>query len=160
MSSFDAHDLDLDKFPEVVRDRLTQFLDAQELTIADIGAPVTDAVAHLRSFVLNGGKRIRPLYAWAGFLAAQGHKNSSEKLESVLDAAASLEFIQACALIHDDIIDSSDTRRGAPQFTGLWKLITAPIISKAIPSTLAFQSRFWLAIWHWCGQKTCCRIPV
>lgn len=114
MSSFDAHDLDLDKFPEVVRDRLTQFLDAQELTIADIGAPVTDAVAHLRSFVLNGGKRIRPLYAWAGFLAAQGHKNSSEKLESVLDAAASLEFIQACALIHDDIIDSSDTRREAP----------------------------------------------
>ncbi|BAU96507.1 polyprenyl synthetase [Corynebacterium suranareeae] len=114
MSTFDAHDLDLDTFPEVVRDRLTQFLDAQATTIAGIGDPVTEAVSHLRSFVLNGGKRIRPLYAWAGFLAAQGLENSGEKIEAVLDAASSLEFIQACALIHDDFIDSSDTRRGAP----------------------------------------------
>ncbi|ALC06355.1 geranylgeranyl pyrophosphate synthase [Corynebacterium deserti GIMN1.010] len=114
LSTFDAHDLDLDKIPDVVRDRLVAFLDAKSSTIAEIGEPVTDAVSHLRSFVLNGGKRIRPLYVWAGFLAAQGESTSEEKVEAVLDAAASLEFIQACALIHDDIIDSSDTRRGAP----------------------------------------------
>lgn len=114
MATFDAHDLDLNKIPEVVRDRLTRFLDAQASTISQIGDPVTEAVSHLRDFVLNGGKRIRPLYVWAGFLAAQGAEKSSENFEAVLDAAASLEFIQACALIHDDIIDSSDTRRGAP----------------------------------------------
>ncbi|MFP7364449.1 polyprenyl synthetase family protein [Corynebacterium callunae] len=114
MSTFDAHDLDLNRIPAVVHDRLSGFLDSKDEDIAAIGTPVSDAVSYLRSFVLNGGKRIRPLYAWAGFVAAGGLEHSSEKIEAVLDAAASLEFIQACALIHDDIIDSSDTRRGAP----------------------------------------------
>ncbi|WP_080794061.1 polyprenyl synthetase family protein [Corynebacterium pacaense] len=114
MSSFDAHDLTLDRIPGVVAGRLTRYLDSRAGDIAVIGAPVSAAVEHLRSFVLGGGKRIRPLYAWAGFLAAQGPQRAEERLESVLDAASSLEFIQACALLHDDIIDSSDTRRGRP----------------------------------------------
>lgn len=114
MSTFDARDLDLDQIPEVVHNRLTRFLDARAGEVAAIGGPVTEAVDYLRNFVLNGGKRIRPLNVWAGFVAAQGPETSSENLEAVLDAAASLEFIQACALIHDDIIDASDTRRGFP----------------------------------------------
>lgn len=64
--------------------------------------------------MLGGGKRIRPLYAWAGFIGAGGLQNSTEEPEAVLEAVSSLEFIQACALIHDDIIDASDTRRGQP----------------------------------------------
>lgn len=114
MSTFDARDLNLDQIPQVVHERLTRFLDARAAEVATIGGPVVEAVSYLRDFVLNGGKRIRPLNVWAGFIAAQGPSNSPEKLEAVLDAAASLEFIQACALIHDDIIDASDTRRGAP----------------------------------------------
>lgn len=114
MSTVDTRDLDLDQIPEVVHERLTRFLDARAEDVAAIGGPVTEAVGYLRDFVLNGGKRIRPLNVWAGFLAARGVEKSGEKLEAVLDAAASLEFIQACALIHDDIIDSSDTRRGFP----------------------------------------------
>lgn len=112
--TLDAPDLTLEHIPGVVQDRLQRFLEAREAEVGRIGAPVSEAVEHLRRFVLNGGKRIRPLYAWAGFAAGLGPERSSENLESVLDAAASLEFIQACALIHDDIIDSSDTRRGAP----------------------------------------------
>ena len=80
--------------------------------MAAIGGPVTEAVAHLESFVLGGGKRIRPLYAWAGFVGGGGLERGTEDPAAMLRAAASLEFIQACALIHDDIIDSSDTRRG------------------------------------------------
>lgn len=114
MSIFDARDLDLDQIPEVVHERLTRFLDARAEEVSAIGGPVVEAVDHLRAFVLNGGKRIRPMNVWAGFVAAQGPESSPEKLEAVLDAAASLEFIQACALIHDDIIDASDTRRGFP----------------------------------------------
>ncbi len=114
MSTAHDRDLDLDQIPDVVRERLTRFLDARAADVAAIGGPVTEALTYLRDFVLNGGKRIRPLYVWAGFVAAQGPERSSEDINAVLDAAASLEFIQACALIHDDIIDSSDTRRGAP----------------------------------------------
>lgn len=104
----------IDHVPDAVRAELAAFFDARRGQVAAIGGPVTEAVAHLENFVLGGGKRIRPLFAWAGFIGAGGAENSSEDPAAVLRAAASLEFIQACALIHDDIIDSSDTRRGNP----------------------------------------------
>ena len=34
--------------------------------------------------------------------------------DALVRAAASLELLQACALIHDDVMDGSDTRRGMP----------------------------------------------
>ena len=69
-------------------------------------APVSDL---LTSFLLDGGKRLRPLFAYAGFIAAGGQIETS-----VVRAIASLELLQACALIHDDLMDGSDTRRGKP----------------------------------------------
>jgi geranylgeranyl diphosphate synthase type I len=59
--------------------------------------------------LLAGGKRLRPAFAYWGFLAADGQDS-----DQVLRACASLEFLQACALIHDDVMDASDTRRGKP----------------------------------------------
>ena len=103
----------LDDIPGAVRDELAQFLAGQRSAIAAIGQPVTNAISYLESFVLDGGKRIRPLYAWAGFVGARGLEGP-ESPDAMLRAASSLEFIQACALIHDDIVDASDTRRGNP----------------------------------------------
>ncbi|MCS4536181.1 polyprenyl synthetase family protein [Corynebacterium sp. HS2168-gen11] len=94
-----------------VERNLQDFFTEQREPIAAIGTPVSRAVEMLESYVLGGGKRIRPLFTWAGYLATNP---SGEHDEAVLRAASSLEFIQACALIHDDIIDSSDTRRGQP----------------------------------------------
>ncbi|WP_197321998.1 polyprenyl synthetase family protein [Saccharomonospora sp. NB11] len=71
------------------------------------------AVDALSAFVLGGGKRLRPTFAWWGWRGAGGDPDSDEA-QGVLRAAASLELIQACALVHDDVIDSSDSRRGAP----------------------------------------------
>ncbi len=73
----------------------------------------TDAVDALADFVLGGGKRIRPTFAWWGWRAAGGD-SASELSEAVLTAVSSLELIQACALIHDDLMDASETRRGMP----------------------------------------------
>lgn len=73
-------------------------------------APAADALA---DFVLGGGKRLRPTFAWWGWRGAGGDPDGGEA-EGVLQAVASLELIQACALIHDDVIDSSDSRRGSP----------------------------------------------
>ncbi|HWD06382.1 MAG TPA: polyprenyl synthetase family protein [Amycolatopsis sp.] len=67
----------------------------------------------LAEFVLNGGKRIRPTFAWWGWRGAGGQA-SGDAAEGALQVVASLELIQACALIHDDLIDSSDSRRGFP----------------------------------------------
>ena len=59
--------------------------------------------------LLGGGKRLRPAFCYWGWRAAGG-----ETPPAILAAAASLELLQASALIHDDVMDSSDTRRGQP----------------------------------------------
>ena len=67
--------------------------------------PLTDALSDL----IAGGKRLRPAFCYWGYRGAGG-----EDGEQVVAAAAALELFQACALIHDDVMDGSDTRRGQP----------------------------------------------
>jgi geranylgeranyl diphosphate synthase, type I len=74
--------------------------------VADELGPVAEAT---ESFVLDGGKRLRPSFCYWGYRAAGGDDD-----QRIVTAAASLELLQACALVHDDVIDRSDTRRGAP----------------------------------------------
>jgi geranylgeranyl diphosphate synthase, type I len=69
-------------------------------------AALADAIDAL---VLGGGKRLRPAFAYWGHRAAGGADS-----DAVVAAVAALEFLQASALIHDDVIDRSDTRRGEP----------------------------------------------
>ena len=73
--------------------------------VSDDLGPLVDAVSDL----LRGGKRLRPAFCWWGYRGAGGADT-----EEALRAAAALEFLQACALIHDDVMDGSDTRRGMP----------------------------------------------
>ncbi|MGC0364487.1 geranylgeranyl diphosphate synthase type I [Rhodococcus sp. 27YEA15] len=56
---------------------------------------------------------MRPAFAWTGWLGAGGDPGA-EGADAVVRACAALEFVQACALVHDDIIDASTTRRGSP----------------------------------------------
>ncbi len=63
---------------------------------------------------LSGGKRLRPAFCYWGWRGAGGDANDPVLDEAAIRAAASLEFLQACALIHDDVMDCSDTRRGRP----------------------------------------------
>ncbi|NUT32181.1 MAG: polyprenyl synthetase family protein [Hamadaea sp.] len=69
-------------------------------------APMSDAIDAL---VLGSGKRLRPAFAYWGYRAAGGADS-----DAVVAAVAALELVQASALIHDDLIDRSDTRRGEP----------------------------------------------
>lgn len=104
----------VDKIPAVVERELELFFTEHAPSVDVIGPPVSEAVQHLHDFVLGGGKRIRPTFGWVGFIGANGLDNTDEDPAAVLRAVSSLEFIQACALIHDDIIDASATRRGNP----------------------------------------------
>ena len=63
----------------------------------------------LSEFTLRGGKRFRALLVLAGYHLATGRDP-----EIVLPAAAALEHFQSWMLIHDDIIDHSEQRRGGP----------------------------------------------
>ncbi|ADH68975.1 polyprenyl synthetase family protein [Nocardiopsis dassonvillei] len=64
-------------------------------------------------FTLGGGKRMRPLLAWWGWLAGGGAP-SGETARAARQACAAVELVQTCALVHDDVMDGSPTRRGRP----------------------------------------------
>jgi geranylgeranyl diphosphate synthase, type I len=69
-----------------------------------------DVAGRVSAFVRRGGKRLRTAFAWCGWRATGG----SGDLTALLRTGAALELLQACALIHDDVMDGSPLRRGAP----------------------------------------------
>ncbi len=87
---------------------LTRFLDSQEETTS---AVVTSEMLDLARTFTGGGKRLRPAFCYWGHVAASGHPADPAGL---LRAAASLDLLHVSALVHDDIIDASATRRGVP----------------------------------------------
>lgn len=66
---------------------------------------------HCRSFILRGGKRIRPLLF---VLAYKGYSRCRRTPPGLFTAAASAELLHDYMLIHDDVIDKSSLRRGKP----------------------------------------------
>ena len=96
-------------FSERVEALLTSFLAEQHEVISGI-APAAGEIVSAISDLTRGGKRLRPLFAFWGFVGAGGNPND----ERIVQAGAALELFQAAALIHDDLIDRSDTRRGQP----------------------------------------------
>ena len=94
---------------ERVDKALHEFLQRAVAPLAGISPDLAPFGAVTETFVLDGGKRLRPAFCYWGHRAAGGDDS-----DALIRAAASLELLQACALVHDDVIDSSDTRRGAP----------------------------------------------
>ncbi|WP_433544425.1 polyprenyl synthetase family protein (plasmid) [Streptomyces sp. CA-294286] len=88
---------------------LRDFLDGKARSADGRGLPA-EVVDTLRSFLTAGGKRIRALLCVVGWHAAGGRGDA----ESAVRVAASLELFVAFALIHDDIMDDSASRRGRP----------------------------------------------
>jgi geranylgeranyl diphosphate synthase type I len=78
-----------------------------------LGQDFAAVVAELESYVLRGGKRIRPTFAWLSWIGAGGDPDGP-LAAATLNACTGLELLHASALIHDDIIDASPTRRGDP----------------------------------------------
>jgi geranylgeranyl diphosphate synthase type I len=107
-----AHPADL-ALPVRLEEVLGAFLDERRAGAAAIDPAFGAAAGELCAFVLGGGKRIRPTFAWWGWRGAGGDPDGPET-PAVLRAIAALELIQACALVHDDLMDASATRRGRP----------------------------------------------
>ena len=91
-----------------VEDRVARLLDGElerwSAVDADLAAPVTA----LRDLVLAGGKRLRPAFCHWAYVGAGGSPDD----QAVVDAGAALELLHTFALVHDDIMDGSATRRG------------------------------------------------
>ncbi|KQO82992.1 polyprenyl synthetase family protein [Frigoribacterium sp. Leaf172] len=107
---------------DVVQQRIDQFLERQRPVLRTI-APDLDPFALFSSDLLRGGKRFRALFCYWGWQSVAGLDTGfdplgtppdARSLDSVMGASTALEFFHAAALVHDDIMDNSDTRRGLP----------------------------------------------
>lgn len=92
-----------------VEKALASFLAEQRTRLAAIDGDLLPVADALEAFVLGGGKRLRPAFAYWGFRGAGGSDS-----DAVVATLSALELVQASALIHDDVMDCSDTRRGEP----------------------------------------------
>lgn len=115
MSNTNEHAGDLflvylrDKLPLV--ERALRDADATATTAGDV-APAADLDRYLYGplahFTAGGGKRVRPVLALLGAEAVGG------RAEQALSSGVAIELFQSAALIHDDIADASELRRGEP----------------------------------------------
>jgi geranylgeranyl diphosphate synthase, type I len=87
---------------------LHAFVDRQRPLLLAIGEDLAPMLAALDG-LLATGKRLRPAFCYWGWRGAGG-----DDRQEIFTAAAALELLQASALIHDDVMDGSDTRRGQP----------------------------------------------
>jgi len=66
---------------------------------------------HARATIAAGGKRLRPLLV---LLAAEGGEEADGSDRAVVRAAVAVELVHSATLVHDDILDGADLRRGQP----------------------------------------------
>ena len=103
-----------------VQANLDSFCQKQRTDFEAISTDLIPVVDYTQS-LLQGGKRFRALFcywAWRACLNDSSYHQSEQEIQdseqAIAGIAASLEMFHAAALVHDDLLDQSDTRRGAP----------------------------------------------
>jgi len=104
---------DAAEFRQRVQDVLDAFLDEQARRLAPLGDDAGRLLAEARVSTA-GGKRLRAAFCYWGFHAVAGRPADAAQEQALVRACAALELLQASALVHDDVMDASDTRRGRP----------------------------------------------
>lgn len=92
-----------------IEKELADFVSTRANALREIDAYLAPVANALSQYIVSGGKRFRPTFAYLGYLGAGG-----EPSQSALRACSALELVHACALIHDDVMDGSDSRRNMP----------------------------------------------
>jgi geranylgeranyl diphosphate synthase, type I len=100
-------------FREQVQTTLDVFLTEQAARLALLGEEVERLLTAARTSV-SGGKRFRAALCYWGFHAVAGPSAAAGDEKALLRACAALELLHASALVHDDYMDASETRRGRP----------------------------------------------
>lgn len=91
-----------------VDERITTLLHAEVARWSELDADLAEPLGAIEKLVMAGGKRLRPAFCHWAFVGAGGHPDDP----AVVDAGAALELLHTFALIHDDVMDGSDRRRG------------------------------------------------
>jgi len=94
---------------EQILESVRQDLSEIEAALTENLKPYLPMVSHVAKYIMfSGGKRIRPLLM---ILSARlcGYNGSYDKTLSVV-----FEYLHAATLLHDDVVDDADVRRGNP----------------------------------------------
>jgi len=91
-----------------VEARIDALLEGETARWGLVDAGLLPPLSALRRFVLDGGKRLRPAFCHWAYAGAGGDPAD----RAVVDAGAALELLHAFALLHDDVMDGSELRRG------------------------------------------------
>jgi len=94
---------------EAIDTELLEFTRTRAIELQSIDSHLAPVAAALTDFITDGGKRFRPIFAYLGYLGA-----GAAPSQRALRACAALELVHVCALIHDDVMDGSDSRRNKP----------------------------------------------
>jgi geranylgeranyl diphosphate synthase type I len=101
---------DLDSVAGAVDERVERLLATELDRWRDVDPDLLEPLCALRDLLLAGGKRLRSAFCHWAFVGAGGEPTDP----LVTDAGAALELLHSFAVIHDDVIDASDHRRGRP----------------------------------------------
>lgn len=97
-------------FRASIQEVLDEFLDEMADRLGPLGPDAARLLEEARTSV-RGGKRFRAAFCYWGYRAL---RPEVEDERALLRACAALELLHASALVHDDYMDASDTRRGRP----------------------------------------------
>lgn len=90
--------------------QLAEFFELVQREDEEAGGPSAYGLAQLRAVALAGGKRLRPAFTQWAYVAAGGDPAD----DRAIHAGSIFELLHVFALIHDDVMDGSDTRRSMP----------------------------------------------
>ncbi|HEY7134984.1 MAG TPA: polyprenyl synthetase family protein [Acidimicrobiia bacterium] len=93
---------------ERVEARIATLLAREIEQWSEVDPALREPVLALRELVDAGGKRLRPAFCHWAYLGAGGDPAAT----MIDDAGAALELLHTFALVHDDVMDGSDRRRG------------------------------------------------
>jgi geranylgeranyl diphosphate synthase, type I len=95
----------LEELRSAVDEHLNGFLSARVARLPET-APLVEEIA---SLIASGGKRLRPCFCYWGHRAAGGRHG-----KEIVAASSALELLHSFAIVHDDIMDGAQERRGRP----------------------------------------------
>lgn len=127
--------LETSRYLEALENEMNHFFGQQReimLGVSEETIPLLDSIEALS----RNGKRLRALLAYWGYRGA----GRSRLTSSIIKAGLAIELFQTAALIHDDIIDASDTRRGAPSVHRRFEAMHTALGYKTKASTFGVSS--------------------
>lgn len=132
----------IDEDLQQVELRLAAELGSREARLAAIAAHLVQA----------GGKRVRPTVVLLVFHAARGERPAARRADAI-EAAVALELIHSATLLHDDIIDGGETRRGRPSALATFGLADTLVAGDFLFSrAFALCARFEPEVIRWAAE--------